>query len=196
MGGPRGGGGGGGGCVVVGSVSSVSAGGPPSAGGGHGGAGGGGNNGVVGAGGAVRSQGHKGGRGGGEHKPTRVRTVLNEKQLHTLRTCYAANPRPDALMKEQLVEMTGLSPRVIRVWFQNKRCKDKKRSIMIKQMQQSEKRSPTHGKTLSPKIAQGARSGFPDELRDFRAGFRVPELRQPKNPPDSRPRVDILVLGK
>ncbi|XP_022694470.1 insulin gene enhancer protein ISL-1-like isoform X2 [Varroa jacobsoni] len=135
VGGPRGGGGG----VVVGSISSV--GGPPSAGGGHGGAGGGGNNnGVVGAGGAVRSQGHKSGRnGGGEHKPTRVRTVLNEKQLHTLRTCYAANPRPDALMKEQLVEMTGLSPRVIRVWFQNKRCKDKKRSIMIKQMQQSEK---------------------------------------------------------
>jgi len=69
-------------------------------------------------------------------KATRVRTVLNEKQLQTLRTCYAANPRPDALMKEQLVEMTSLSPRVIRVWFQNKRCKDKKRSILIKQMQQ------------------------------------------------------------
>ncbi|XP_054160623.1 insulin gene enhancer protein isl-1-like isoform X2 [Oppia nitens] len=76
-----------------------------------------------------------------EHKPTRVRTVLNEKQLHTLRTCYNANPRPDALMKEQLVEMTGLSPRVIRVWFQNKRCKDKKRSILMKQMQQQEKYS-------------------------------------------------------
>ncbi len=40
---------------------------------------------------------HKGGER--DHKPTRVRTVLNEKQLHTLRTCYAANPRPDALMK-------------------------------------------------------------------------------------------------
>lgn len=76
------------------------------------------------------------------HKPaektTRVRTVLNEKQLHTLRTCYAANPRPDALMKEQLVEMTGLSPRVIRVWFQNKRCKDKKKSILMKQLQQQQ----------------------------------------------------------
>uniref|UniRef100_A0A5K3EL55 Insulin gene enhancer protein isl-1 n=1 Tax=Mesocestoides corti TaxID=53468 RepID=A0A5K3EL55_MESCO len=71
-----------------------------------------------------------------EQKTTRVRTVLNEKQLHMLRTCYAANPRPDALMKEQLVEMTGLSPRVIRVWFQNKRCKDKKKQIMIKQMEQ------------------------------------------------------------
>ena len=52
-----------------------------------------------------------------DHKPTRVRTVLNEKQLQTLRTCYNANPRPDALMKEQLVEITGLSPRVIRVWY-------------------------------------------------------------------------------
>ena len=39
----------------------------------------------------------------------------------------SANPRPDALMKEQLTEMTGLSQRVIRVWFQNKRCKEKKR---------------------------------------------------------------------
>ncbi|CAH8446471.1 unnamed protein product [Dicrocoelium dendriticum] len=71
-----------------------------------------------------------------DQKTTRIRTVLNEKQLHTLRTCYAANPRPDALMKEQLVEMTSLSPRVIRVWFQNKRCKDKKRQILLKQIEQ------------------------------------------------------------
>ncbi|CAF1437596.1 unnamed protein product [Adineta steineri] len=72
-------------------------------------------------------------------KTTRMRTVLNEKQLLTLRTCYSANPRPDALMKEQLVEMTQLSPRVIRVWFQNKRCKDKKKSILAKQTQEQQK---------------------------------------------------------
>ncbi|ESO01418.1 hypothetical protein HELRODRAFT_141779, partial [Helobdella robusta] len=77
------------------------------------------------------------------HKTTRIRTVLNEKQLHTLRTCYSANSRPDALMKEQLVEMTGLSPRVIRVWFQNKRCKDKKRSIVLKQLQQQNQNKVT-----------------------------------------------------
>ncbi|XP_014249515.1 insulin gene enhancer protein ISL-1 [Cimex lectularius] len=80
-----------------------------------------------------------GGKVTSDGKPTRVRTVLNEKQLHTLRTCYSANPRPDALMKEQLVEMTGLSPRVIRVWFQNKRCKDKKRALAMKQQMQQEK---------------------------------------------------------
>uniref|UniRef100_A0A7N9CRE6 Insulin gene enhancer protein ISL-2 n=1 Tax=Macaca fascicularis TaxID=9541 RepID=A0A7N9CRE6_MACFA len=85
-------------------------------------------------------------------KTTRVRTVLNEKQLHTLRTCYAANPRPDALMKEQLVEMTGLSPRVIRVWFQNKRCKDKKKSILMKQLQQQQHSD----KTVSGRGAEGS----------------------------------------
>ncbi|XP_065059565.1 insulin gene enhancer protein ISL-1-like [Rhopilema esculentum] len=63
-------------------------------------------------------------------KPTRVRTVLNEKQLSTLKRCYAANPRPDSVMKEQLVDLTGLSSRVIRVWFQNKRCKDKKKMML------------------------------------------------------------------
>ena len=74
---------------------------------------------------------------GGDRKSARARTVLSEKQLNILKTCYSANPRPDALMKEQLVEMTGLSPRVIRVWFQNKRCKDKKiqSRMMEKQMQ-------------------------------------------------------------
>ncbi|XP_030046220.1 insulin gene enhancer protein ISL-2 isoform X2 [Microcaecilia unicolor] len=88
-------------------------------------------------------------------KTTRVRTVLNEKQLHTLRTCYAANPRPDALMKEQLVEMTGLSPRVIRVWFQNKRCKDKKKSILMKQIQQQQQHDKTslQGLTGTPLVA-------------------------------------------
>ncbi|XP_016097063.1 insulin gene enhancer protein isl-2a-like [Sinocyclocheilus grahami] len=88
-------------------------------------------------------------------KTTRIRTVLNEKQLHTLRTCYNANPRPDALMKEQLVEMTGLSPRVIRVWFQNKRCKDKKRSILMKQLQQQQHSDKTNlqGLTGTPLVA-------------------------------------------
>ena len=59
----------------------------------------------------------------------RVRTVLTEKQLTMMKSCFNANPRPDALMKEQIIEMTGLNSRVIRVWFQNKRCKEKKRNI-------------------------------------------------------------------
>ena len=49
--------------------------------------------------------------------------------MQTLRSVYQTNPRPDALLKEQLCELTALSPRVIRVWFQNRRCKDKKKAL-------------------------------------------------------------------
>jgi len=59
---------------------------------------------------------------------SRVRTVLTENQLRVLRTCYAVCPRPDPVTRDQLIAMTGLASRVIRVWFQNRRCKDKKRS--------------------------------------------------------------------
>ncbi len=114
-------------------------------------------------------------------KTTRMRTVLNEKQLLTLRTCYGANPRPDALMKERLVDMTQLSPRVIRVWFQNKRmknerknrkifffflgCKDKKRCISAKQTQEQQKvlTSLNHGIPLiaSPQVPNDMNIGLP-----------------------------------
>ncbi|XP_028306133.1 insulin gene enhancer protein isl-2a isoform X2 [Gouania willdenowi] len=107
-------------------------------------------------------------------KTTRIRTVLNEKQLHTLRTCYNANPRPDALMKEQLVEMTGLSPRVIRVWFQNKRCKDKKKSNLMKQLQQQHgDKTNLQGLTGTPLVAgspirhENTVSGNPVEVQSY-----------------------------
>lgn len=103
-----------------------------------------GNGGSIGGSSSQSNASASGRRSHKDPKTTRVRTVLNEKQLHTLRTCYAANPRPDALMKEQLVEMTGLTPRVIRVWFQNKRCKDKKRAIAMKQMQDQHQNPHQH----------------------------------------------------
>lgn len=53
-------------------------------------------------------------------------------------------------MKEQIVEMSGLSPRVIRVWFQNKRCKDKK--MQIKQEMQQERVSFTHCSHVSHRL--------------------------------------------
>lgn len=82
-------------------------------------------------------------------RQTRIRTVLNEQQLSVLKQYYAANQKPDAVMKDELVELTGLSPRVIRVWFQNKRCKDKKKVLMDQKMAIQNPES-TSGLVLGP----------------------------------------------
>ncbi|PIO63461.1 homeobox domain protein [Teladorsagia circumcincta] len=82
-----------------------------------------------------------------DKQTTRVRTVLNEHQLSILKKCYALNSRPDALLKEQLVEMTALNARVIRVWFQNKRCKDKKRQIQMRDMAVNAEKCTTEEET-------------------------------------------------
>ena len=102
--------------------------------GGSGGLGSGMAGGLADGGGSGRGR-PKNSKNNADRKSARARTVLSEKQLNILKTCYSANPRPDALMKEQLVEMTGLSPRVVRVWFQNKRCKDKKLQIRASEKQ-------------------------------------------------------------
>ena len=57
------------------------------------------------------------------------------------------------MMKEQLVEMTGLSPRVIRVWFQNKRCKDKKKSMLIGKHDSGSRQSSQGGATPEQQVS-------------------------------------------
>ncbi|KAL3089216.1 hypothetical protein niasHT_021160 [Heterodera trifolii] len=86
---------------------------------------------------------HKGKKSKKDKPAQRVRTVLNENQLRILKQTYQGNQRPDTNTKEQLVEMTGLNARVIRVWFQNKRCKDKKRQIEQREKQQSQEKDQT-----------------------------------------------------
>ncbi|ESO01846.1 hypothetical protein HELRODRAFT_188500 [Helobdella robusta] len=59
-------------------------------------------------------------------KAPRHRTPMTESQLSVLKSFYKTNSRPDGLDRDSLSLITGLHSRVIRVWFQNKRCKDKK----------------------------------------------------------------------
>jgi len=59
------------------------------------------------------------------------RTTIKAKQLEVLKNCFDQNPKPTRQVREQLAKETGLPMRVIQVWFQNKRSKQKR----INQMQ-------------------------------------------------------------
>ena len=54
------------------------------------------------------------------------RTTIKSKQLEILKTVFSQTPKPTRLMREQLAKDTELPMRVIQVWFQNKRSKEKR----------------------------------------------------------------------
>eukprot|EP00795_Rhopilema_esculentum_P015431 gene15431-6673_t len=54
------------------------------------------------------------------------RTTIKAKQLETLKQAFAATPKPSRHMREKLAQETGLNMRVIQVWFQNRRSKERR----------------------------------------------------------------------
>lgn len=56
----------------------------------------------------------------------RPRTTITAKQLETLKAAYQISPKPSRHVREQLSQETGLEIRVVQVWFQNRRAKDKR----------------------------------------------------------------------
>ena len=70
----------------------------------------------------------------------RPRTTITAKQLETLRKAYNQSSKPSRHVREQLSQDTGLDMRVIQVWFQNRRAKDKR---MKKEEEQQGTTSPT-----------------------------------------------------
>ncbi|XP_073427454.1 LIM/homeobox protein Lhx4 [Dendrobates tinctorius] len=60
---------------------------------------------------------------GGAKRP---RTTITAKQLETLKNAYKNSPKPARHVREQLSSETGLDMRVVQVWFQNRRAKEKR----------------------------------------------------------------------
>ncbi|XP_013780184.1 LIM/homeobox protein Lhx1-like, partial [Limulus polyphemus] len=54
------------------------------------------------------------------------RTTIKAKQLEMLKAAFAATPKPTRHIREQLAQETGLNMRVIQVWFQNRRSKERR----------------------------------------------------------------------
>ena len=56
----------------------------------------------------------------------RPRTTISVKSLEILKTAYLCSSKPARHVREQLAAQTGLDMRVVQVWFQNRRAKEKR----------------------------------------------------------------------
>jgi len=60
--------------------------------------------------------------GGGK----RTRTTISGQQLDALKRAYSDSAKPARQVRERLSAETGLDMRVVQVWFQNRRAKEKR----------------------------------------------------------------------
>merc|ERR1712088_1193953 len=63
---------------------------------------------------------------GGGTKRRGPRTTIKAKQLEILKLAFDQTPKPTRHIRETLAKDTGLPMRVIQVWFQNKRSKERR----------------------------------------------------------------------
>ena len=61
-----------------------------------------------------------------DHPTKRPRASINGKQLEELRSAYNITRKPSRNMREELSKKLGLDMRVVQVWFQNRRAKEKR----------------------------------------------------------------------
>lgn len=62
----------------------------------------------------------------GRRGPKRPRTILSSAQRRQFKASFELSPKPCRKVREALAKDTGLSVRVVQVWFQNQRAKMKK----------------------------------------------------------------------
>ncbi|XP_045554698.1 homeobox-leucine zipper protein HAT14-like [Salmo salar] len=67
-----------------------------------------------------------------QQQQQRQRTQMTPQQVIKLRACYREHPTPSPLQCEGLGRQLGLPRRVVQVWFQNGRAKEKRaRSLRV-----------------------------------------------------------------
>lgn len=74
----------------------------------------------------------------GRRGPKRPRTILTSAQRRQFKASFEVSPKPCRKVREALAKETGLSVRVVQVWFQNQRAKMKKLQRRAKQQQQQD----------------------------------------------------------
>ncbi|KAM3868534.1 LIM/homeobox protein Lhx1-like [Diretmus argenteus] len=90
------------------------------------------------------------------------RTTIKAKQLETLKAAFTATPKPTRHIREQLAQETGLNMRVIQVWFQNRRSKERrmKQLSALGSRRHAFFRSPRRMRALADRLEPGELGHF------------------------------------
>ncbi|XP_043941330.1 LIM homeobox transcription factor 1-alpha [Protopterus annectens] len=86
----------------------------------------------------LRSGAGKGDESKDPKRPKRPRTILTTQQRRAFKASFEVSSKPCRKVRETLAAETGLSVRVVQVWFQNQRAKMKKLARRQQQQQQDQ----------------------------------------------------------
>ncbi|XP_071820440.1 LIM/homeobox protein Lhx9-like isoform X2 [Apostichopus japonicus] len=99
----------------------------------------------------------------------RMRTSFKHHQLRTMKSYFSVNHNPDAKDLKQLAQKTGLTKRVLQVWFQNARAKYR-RTILKKDKDGKDISSNDSNTSKSPGDDDDNVSPLPDQEEESEAG--------------------------
>ncbi|KAM9796850.1 LIM homeobox transcription factor 1-alpha [Syngnathus typhle] len=91
-------------------------------------------------------------------RPKRPRTILTTQQRRLFKASFEVSSKPCRKVRETLAADTGLTVRVVQVWFQNQRAKMKK---LARRQQQQEHEQPTQEEQEEPSHHKAPPNGVP-----------------------------------
>lgn len=96
-----------------------------------------------------------------DSKKFRMRSLISDEQLHVLKSYYSVNPRPRKYELIRIGNEIGFPKRVVQVWFQNMRARDRRRGKEVPyfpSMARYKRDSPLHSlpdsRSSTPAIIQ------------------------------------------
>ncbi|XP_069497385.1 LIM homeobox transcription factor 1-alpha isoform X2 [Ambystoma mexicanum] len=105
-----------------------------------------------------------------DHKrPKRPRTILTTQQRRAFKASFEVSAKPCRKVRETLAAETGLSVRVVQVWFQNQRAKMKKLARRQQQQQQDQQNpqrlssAPSSGSSSSMDAIMNTYTSLPQQ---------------------------------
>ncbi|XP_071053689.1 LIM/homeobox protein LMX-1.2 isoform X2 [Onthophagus taurus] len=106
----------------------------------------------------------------GRRGPKRPRTILTTQQRRAFKASFEISPKPCRKVREALAKDTGLSVRIVQVWFQNQRAKMKKMQKKARQDNKDTKDGEDEKKFSVKEEEQSPGTPFFNESSDNEAG--------------------------